>query len=51
MNPFIEHAMVATIIMGAFGYLLSRFVRKRRAGKGCGSDCGCGTSTKSRPAK
>ena len=51
MNSLVEHAIVAAIIMGAFGYLLTRFLHKRRVGKGCGSDCACGADTKRGPAK
>ena len=51
MNPLVEHALVTVIIMGAIGYLLSRFIHKRRAGKGCGSGCGCGTAAKQPPSK
>jgi hypothetical protein len=42
MNPLVEHALVAAIIMAAISYLLVRFLHKRRAGKGCGGDCACG---------
>lgn len=48
MNPLIENALVVTILACALGYLLARFIRKRRTGKGCGSGCGCETS---RPAR
>lgn len=47
MSPLVEQAVVAAILMGAAGYLLSRFIRRRRAGKGCGNDCGCGATKKS----
>ena len=49
MNPLLEHALVAGIVMGAFGYLLSRLIRRRRAGKqGCASGCGCTPAKKLR---
>jgi hypothetical protein len=46
MNPTLDHAIVAAIVMGAFGYFLARFVRRRRAGKACASDCGCSVASK-----
>jgi hypothetical protein len=49
MNPLIEQAIVIAILCGAIGYLLARFLRKRRAGNGCESDCGCGPAKKNPP--
>jgi hypothetical protein len=46
MNPVIEHAIVAAAVLGAFGYLLGRFIWQRRAGKGCANDCGCSVDGK-----
>jgi ferrous iron transport protein B len=46
MNPSLDHAIVAAIVVGALGYFLARFVRRRRAGKACASDCGCSVAGK-----
>jgi hypothetical protein len=46
MNPLLDHLAVAAIVAGALGFFVVRFLRKRAAGKNCGSDCGCGTSAK-----
>jgi len=46
MNPLIEHLTVAAIVLGAFGYLLGGFIRRRRAGKACASGCGCSVGAK-----
>ncbi len=43
MNPLLDHLSVAVIVCGAVAFFVIRFLRKR-AGKSCGSDCGCGTS-------
>ena len=51
MNPVIEHALVAGAIVASLGYLLSRFLRQHRGGKGCGSDCGCGPAKKNPPLR
>jgi len=40
MPPLLDHLAVAAIIAGALCFFLLRFLRKR-AGKGCASDCGC----------
>ncbi len=47
MNPALDQLLVAALILGALGFFLTRFLRKRSSGKACGSDCG-GT-TKSTP--
>ena len=47
MNPTLDQVLVAALILGALGFFLTRFLRKRSAGKACGGDC-CGT-TKSNP--
>ena len=41
MNPVLENAIVGAVVMGAFGYFLLQFLRRRRAGKACDSGCGC----------
>jgi hypothetical protein len=43
MNPIIDHLAVGAIIAGALGFFDMRYLRKR-AGKNCGGDCGCGTA-------
>ena len=44
MNPLFDHLAVAGIVSGALAFFVIRFLRKRAAGKNCGSDCGCGTA-------
>jgi len=46
MNPLLDQLTVAAIVGGALAFFIVRFLRKRAAGKNCGGDCGCGTSTK-----
>ncbi len=43
MSPLLDQMAVAALITGAVAYFVVRFLRKRAAGKSCGSDCGCGT--------
>jgi hypothetical protein len=47
MNPALDQLLVAALLLGALGFFLVRFLRKRSSGKACGGDC-CGT-TKSAP--
>lgn len=51
MNPTLEHAIIAAAVLGAAGYLLSRFAIKRRSGKGCDAGCGCGSPKKAAPRR
>jgi hypothetical protein len=47
MNPSLDHLLVAAIVLAAAFFLLRRFLPSRKKGKpGCGSDCGCGTTSK-----
>lgn len=43
MNPTLDQLLVAALILGALGFFVVRFLRRRASGKACGSDC-CGTS-------
>ena len=51
MNPALEQTIIAALVMGAFGYLVARIIRKRRAGKACANDCGCSVAGKSLPTR
>jgi hypothetical protein len=44
MNPLLDQLAVGVIVAGALAFFLLRFLRKRAGGKGCGSDCGCGSA-------
>jgi hypothetical protein len=46
MNPLLDQLAVAAIVGGALAFFIVRFLRKRTAGKNCGGDCGCSSSTK-----
>ena len=50
MPPLLDQLAVAAIVCGAIAFFVIRFLRKR-AGKNCGSDCGCGTSKAGRLVK
>ena len=50
MNPVLDQLAVGLIVAGALAFFIVRHLRKRAAGKNCGSDCGCGTA-KSSPTK
>ena len=50
MNPLLDQLAVAAIIGGAIAFFVFRFLRQR-AGKNCGSDCGCGTAKAGKIAK
>ena len=43
MNPLLDQLSVIAIVCGAVAFFVVRYLRKR-SGKSCGSDCGCGTS-------
>ena len=51
MNPILDQLAVGLVIAGAIVFFVVRFLRKRAAGKDCGSDCGCGTSKSRLPGK
>ncbi len=46
MNPLLDQLAIGLIVAGALAFFVVRFLRKRAAGKNCGSDCGCGTTAK-----
>ena len=50
MSPLVDQILVPVMVAGALVFLVVRAWRKQRAGKNCGSDCGCGVS-KSRVGK
>jgi hypothetical protein len=50
MNPLLDQLSVIAIVSGALAFFVVRFLRKR-ANKGCGSDCGCGTTKVAKPLK
>ena len=43
MNPLLDQLLVGLIVASAIGWFVWRSLRRRAGGKGCGSDCGCGT--------
>ena len=43
MNPLLDQLLTGLLIAGALAFFALR-ARRRRAGKSCGSDCGCGTA-------
>jgi hypothetical protein len=46
MNPLLDQIAVGLLVGGALAFFVVRFLQKRRAGKNCGGDCGCGTTAK-----
>ena len=46
MNPLLDQLAVIAALIGAVAFFVVRLVRKHKAGKNCGGDCGCGTSHK-----
>jgi hypothetical protein len=51
MNPVLDQVAVVVIVAGALAFFVVRYLRKRAAGKNCGSDCGCGVSKSSPTGK
>jgi hypothetical protein len=43
MNPLLDQLLTGLIVAFALGWFLRRTFRRKPAGKGCASDCGCGT--------
>ena len=48
MNLALDQLLVAALILGALGFFLTRFLRRRTGDQACGGEC-CGASKK-RPA-
>lgn len=44
MNPLLDQLLVTAAILGALGYFVIGFRRRRASGKACGSGC-CAPST------
>ena len=43
MNPTLDQLLVGLFVVAALSFFLCRVLRKR-GGKSCGGDCGCGTA-------
>lgn len=50
MSASLDHALVAAALLGAAGYLVFRF-RRKKAGKECGGGCCTTTAAKPVPRK